>query len=59
MVHNIVQSRGFAISLTILFNDTKDILVDLMGETYKYKDIMNNTYDIKMVYKKKLAYHKI
>lgn len=52
-IHNIASSRGWAITLTMLFKDTSNIVVELFKETYPIKEYMNKPYKIKAVYKKK------
>lgn len=52
-VHNVASSRGWAITLTMLFKDTSNIVVELFKETYPIKEYMNRPYKIKAVYKKK------
>lgn len=53
MIHNIVASRGWAVTFTFLFDDTKPIIVDLFKETYSLKDTMNTPYSLSAKYKKK------
>ena len=37
IIHNLVASRGWAVTLTLLFDDTKPIIVDLFKETFSVK----------------------
>lgn len=52
-IHNVASSRGWAITFTMLFKDTSDIVIDLFKETYPIKEYMNRPYKVKLVYKKK------
>lgn len=52
-VHNVASSRGWAITFTMLFKDTSDIVVEMFKETYPVKEYMNKPYKVKAVYKKK------
>ena len=51
-VHNVASSRGWAITFTMLFKDTSDIVVEMFKETYPIKEYMNKPYKVKAVYKK-------
>ncbi|NCA80571.1 MAG: hypothetical protein EOM76_10380 [Sphingobacteriia bacterium] len=53
MIHNLVASRGWAFTLTLLFDDTKPIIVDLFKETFLIKDTMNTPFSLSVKYKKK------
>lgn len=53
MIHNLVASRGWAFTITLLFDDTKPIIVDLFKETFSIKDTMNTPYLLSVKYKKK------
>ena len=52
-IHNVASSRGWAITFTMLFKDTSNIVIDLFKETYPFKEYMNRPYKVKLVYKKK------
>lgn len=52
-IHNVASSRGWAITFTMLFKDTSNIVIDLFKETYPIKEYMNRPYKVKLVYKKK------
>ena len=53
LVHSIVASRGWAITFTFLFDDSKNALVEMFKETYPFKKHMNKPYKVKLDYMKK------
>jgi len=52
MIHSVASTRGWAFTLTLQMQDTKNVLVDLFQETLPKKDNLQLPYKIKAVYKK-------
>ena len=52
MIHSVASTRGWAITLTLQMQDSKNILVELYRETLPTKDNLQLPYKVKAVYKK-------
>lgn len=52
MIHSVASTRGWAITLTLQLQDTKEVVVDLFRETLPSKDNLQVPYKLTAVYKK-------